>query len=325
MTENALLALPTGAEISSVGLSLGDSLTREQWNEVGQQLSRCGGALQWWVGDWLNYGEKQYGEIKDSVESLGFKYSTATTWAWVAREIEPSRRLESLSWSHHHAAASHPDKKERRNLLATKTEDGKEVPKYTVKEIRDAVREHKLAVVREENPWPSGKYRVIYADPPWSYNDERMGTVSGGGATAHYPLMPTEKICELPVPEIVLDASVLFLWGTSPLLPDALQVIAAWGFDYKSSFVWDKVRGFNGHYNDVRHELLLVATRGSCVPKVESLPSSVVTIEKTRHSAKPDRFREIIDSLYPEGPRVELFARTAASEGWHVWGNQAVC
>lgn len=163
------------------------------------------------------------------------------------------------------------------------------------------------------------KYRVIYADPPWSYGDKQ--NIEGlGGAVKHYPTMPLNDICALPVP--AADNAVLFLWVTSPLLEDSFKVINAWGFKYKSSFVWDKVAHNMGHYNSVRHEFLLVATRGSCTPDVPKLLDSVVSIERTEHSRKPKEFREMIDMLYPVGERLEMFAREAP-EGWDVWGNMA--
>jgi N6-adenosine-specific RNA methylase IME4 len=132
--------------------------------------------------------------------------------------------------------------------------------------------------------------------------------------------MPLQDICALPVP--AADNAVLFLWVTSPLLEDSFKVINAWGFKYKSSFVWDKVAHNMGHYNSVRHEFLLIATRGSCTPDVPKLLDSVVSIERTEHSRKPKEFREMIDTLYPVGDRLEMFAREA-SEGWDVWGNMA--
>jgi N6-adenosine-specific RNA methylase IME4 len=86
--------------------------------------------------------------------------------------------------------------------------------------------------------------------------------------------------------------------------------------------VWDKVKHNFGHYNSVRQELLLICTRGSCTPDVKELVDSVQTIERsTKHSEKPEEFRRIIDTLYPKGPRVELFAR-AKHEGWDSWGNE---
>ena len=163
------------------------------------------------------------------------------------------------------------------------------------------------------------KYRVIYADPPWSYGDKQ--NIDGlGGAEKHYPTMPLSEICELPVP--TQDDAVLFLWVTSPLLEDAFKVVKAWGFKYKSSFVWDKVAHNMGHYNSVRHEFLLICTKGSCTPDVKKLYDSVVSVERTEHSRKPKEFRDMIDTLYPVGNRLEMFAREA-SDGWDVWGNMA--
>lgn len=163
------------------------------------------------------------------------------------------------------------------------------------------------------------KYRVVYADPPWSYGDKQ--NIDGlGGAEKHYTTMPLKEICEIPVP--TQANAVLFIWVTSPMLEDVFAVIKAWGFKYKTSFVWDKVVHNMGHYNSVRHELLLIATKGSCTPDVKKLYDSVVSIERSEHSKKPSQFREMIDVLYPTGDRIELFAREA-SDGWDVWGNMA--
>lgn len=166
------------------------------------------------------------------------------------------------------------------------------------------------------------KFRVIYADPAWSYND-KQDTPTLGGAIKHYDTMSTEEICDLPIKDVAEKDSVLFLWVTSPLLTDGLEVIKSWGFKYKSSFIWDKVGHVMGHYNSVRHEFLLIATKGSCTPDVKNLIDSVVSIEKTnRHSEKPKEFREIIDKLYTHGERIELFCRANNDKKWHVWGNE---
>jgi MT-A70 len=109
---------------------------------------------------------------------------------------------------------------------------------------------------------------------------------------------------------------------TSPMLECAFPVIKAWGFDYKASFVWDKVKHNMGHYNSVRCEYLLVATRGSCTPDVAKLFDNVISIERTSHSAKPPEFRHMIDTLYPYGNRLELFAREKAKR-WQAWGAEA--
>lgn len=164
------------------------------------------------------------------------------------------------------------------------------------------------------------KYQIIYADPPWKYND-KQNTKLLGGAIKHYQTMTIKELCDLPIKELVDDNSVLFFWVTSPLLEECFPIIKSWGFKYKTSFVWDKIKHNMGHYNSVRHELLLIATRGSFTPQVRKLFDSVVSEERTEHSRKPQIFRDIINTIYPNGNRIELFARTK-TEGWDVWGNE---
>jgi N6-adenosine-specific RNA methylase IME4/predicted DNA-binding protein (UPF0251 family) len=175
-------------------------------------------------------------------------------------------------------------------------------------------------IAKAEIKKPSGRYRVIYADPPWSYGNRMPpGTTE---PRDHYPTMEVDEICALPIKNLAQDNAVLFLWATSPMVPESLQVIQAWGFKYKASFVWDKVKHNMGHYNSVRHEFLWICTRGSCQPDVRKLFDSVITEERREHSKKPEVFYEIIETIYPKGKRVELFAREAR-DGWDRWGLEA--
>lgn len=166
---------------------------------------------------------------------------------------------------------------------------------------------------------PQAKYRIIYADPPWQY-DNSMPDYFGEQAD-HYPTMPIADILALPVADMVEDNAVLFLWATAPNIQQGLDVVKAWGFRYVAQFIWDKEHHVMGHYNSVRHELLLIAVRGSCQPDHIKLMDSVYTERATEHSRKPDYFRQVIDTLYPYGKRIELFARRAA-DGWEVFGNE---
>jgi len=187
-----------------------------------------------------------------------------------------------------------------------------------------AEREITKEEVNKEIQLPSDKYRIIYADPPWKYNDTMAGELSEkyGGAEKHYPCMSIDELCALDIKGIIDDNAVLFIWTTSPMLEDSFKVIKAWGFKYKTSFIWDKVLHCMGHYNSVRHEFLLVCTKGSCTPDVKKLFDSVVTIERSKnHSEKPEEFRKMIDTLYPHGKRIELFARVSV-DGWDGYGNQ---
>lgn len=202
--------------------------------------------------------------------------------------------------------------------LAEQVEKGEKTLNRAWSEHR---KEERLKEMADTEPLPETKYRVIYADPPWKYNDS--GLQEYGHAEFHYPAMTIQELCDMEISELASDDSVLFLWVTSPFLEDSFRIIKAWGFQYKTSFVWDKVGHNFGHYNSVRHELLLICTRGSCTPDSDKLHDSVISIEKTReHSRKPEYFRELIDEMYPHGKRIELFSR-GEFNGWETWGNQA--
>ena len=166
------------------------------------------------------------------------------------------------------------------------------------------------------------KFRIIYADPPWQYDLEQTSP-NLGGAIKHYNSMSINELCSLPIKEITEKDAVLFLWVTSPKLNLFLQLMDAWGFDYKTSFVWDKVKHNMGHYNSVRHEFLLIGGKGKSTPDVKKLVDSVISIERSdKHSEKPIEFIELIDSLYAYGNRIELFARQAKKDNWFYYGNE---
>lgn len=309
------------------GLTVTGKPTLEDWESVGRFLHAAEGSVHFWIGDWLRYGERVYGKTYEQAEELtGFDNQTLRDDAWIASKVDLSRRRDNLSFSHHaEVAALEPA--EQDELL-----ERAEAEKWTRSQLRDHVKQIRLREALDDaGAIPKGKYRVLLADPPWEYGDQRGGGIQGGAASAHYPTMPTPAICELAdaggrkVRDVAAADAALFLWATAPCLADALAVVAAWGFEYKAQFVWDKVRGFNGHYNDVQHELLLIGTRGSCVPNVKPLPKSVVRAEKDRHSRKPDIFHEIIEAMYPprkgQPTHLELFARRPRP-GWASWGNE---
>ena len=192
----------------------------------------------------------------------------------------------------------------------------KEEKKVAIEERREAIKE---GLILHELTATEKKYRIIYADPPWKYGNAMPEYVTE--PQDYYLLMSTDDICKMPVKEITEQNAVLFMWSTSPHLPEALQVVKDWGFTYKTTFIWDKIKHNMGHYNSVRHEILLVCTKGACTPDVKKLFDSVQSIERTEHSKKPEEFREIIETIYTHGNKIELFAREAAF-GWDVFGNQ---
>ena len=170
------------------------------------------------------------------------------------------------------------------------------------------------------------KYKIVYADPPWSYFN---GGVPQGGVNAQYKTMKLEDIKALPISELASEPSVLLLWATFPQLPQALEVMQAWGFKYKTlGFSWIKTNKNGtpffgiGYYAKSNAEVCLLGVKGNAHELVKSNSvSSVIMHPKTRHSEKPAIVREKIVELFGDLPRIELFARQK-TEGWDVWGNE---
>jgi N6-adenosine-specific RNA methylase IME4 len=193
---------------------------------------------------------------------------------------------------------------------------------------------------------PRAHYAAIYADPPWRFRTWNNATAvkarsntpechgSYTSSAVHYQTMPIEEIEALPIGEIAADDCALFIWMTWPLLLDALRVIHAWGFEYKTcAFSWTKAHGnqiemfqdeLNGHmglgyWTRANNEACLLATRGN--PKRLNAAVRQAIIEPRRqHSRKPNCVYERIEQLVA-GPYLELFARTRR-EGWEAWGNE---
>jgi N6-adenosine-specific RNA methylase IME4 len=302
-----------GFTLTAVGVEVTGKPSIEDWRSAVQFIDRAASASMWWHGDMLNFGHATYGELASQEDGDG-KYERASLMQakWVAAQLPFSMRIEKLSFTHHALIASLPPAQQKK-WLAKADRDG-----LSVADLRKELRNDRLQIAAAQ-PIPEGQYRILYADPPWKYNDELIEGY--GAAEHHYPTLTIGELCELPVSDMATSDAVLFLWATSPLLDDAFRVISAWGFEYKTSFVWDKVKHNYGHYNSVRHELLLISTRGSCVPDSDTLRDSVVECPRGEHSEKPDVFYEIIEEMYHRGPRLELFARRKR-KGWKAWGNE---
>jgi N6-adenosine-specific RNA methylase IME4 len=217
---------------------------------------------------------------------------------------------------------------EQREIVAR----GKKGILEAAKQIRaqDAERRHAERIERhraicEQNAkLPNGRrYPVIYADPPWRFKVYNEFSGIERAASNHYPTMEVEDICALPVSGLAAEAAVLLLWTTSPHLETAFQVIAAWGFVYKTNIVWVKESPGLGYIVRNQHELLLIATRGDIPsPAPSTRPASVIFADRREHSRKPDEAYELIERMWPELPKIELFARKA-HDGWARWGNEA--
>lgn len=172
------------------------------------------------------------------------------------------------------------------------------------------------------------KYQVIYADPPWKlrYLKELKSGIKAFDLP--YPQMTDKQIINLPVSKLVADDAILFLWAIDSRIPIVSELMAAWGFSFKTvGFVWNKVRidghGVNanlGKYTRKSCEFCLIGTRGKSLAGFHT-QNQYVPEAKRQHSQKPDCIRDFIVTMCGDLPRVELFARQK-TRGWDVWGNE---
>jgi site-specific DNA-methyltransferase (adenine-specific) len=165
------------------------------------------------------------------------------------------------------------------------------------------------------------KYNIIYADPPWSYNNKRTGGSMISGADSKYQTIPTKELCTLPIYNILEDDAVLFLWSTNPFLPDAFKVMESWGFKYKTMITWKKNNNGMGFWFRSRTEHLLLGVKGK-IKCFRCQEPNFIEHKILRHSEKPEAFRKLIEKATAniDNPKkVELFARQKI-DGWDVVG-----
>lgn len=246
--------------------------------------------------------KRRYGELLGPAENRGPATVTASDGS-TSRERESRSRARKLAAVpepvfNAHLEQSDPDKLSEAGVIREARRLDRPAPKPV--------------------PAAEGTFSVLYADPPWRY--EHNETPDLRAVENQYPTMTAEEIAALDVP--AASDAVLFLWATNPKLIEALAVMDAWGFDYRTNACWVKDRFGMGYYVRGQHELLLIGKRGEIrAPEPADRPSSVLAADRREHSRKPDEFYDLIERMYPEHSKVELFARRPRG-GWESWGNQ---
>ena len=191
-----------------------------------------------------------------------------------------------------------------------------------IKQGARTIRERALGL--RQQALPERRYGVIYADPEWRFVSRSVETGMDRAPDNHYPTSDLADIAARDVRSIAAEDCVLFLWATMPMLPQALHVLEAWGFAYKSHVVWTKDRIGLGYWARERHELLLIGVRGAPPPPAAGTQAdSVFDLPRGAHSAKPDAFAQWIGDMFPTLPKIELNRRGPARDGWDAWGNEA--
>jgi N6-adenosine-specific RNA methylase IME4 len=179
----------------------------------------------------------------------------------------------------------------------------------------------KTVAANEQREKSDQLFNVIYADPNWKFVT-RSENGMDRAADNHYECANVAEIKAMKVP--AADDCVLFLWATAPLLPEALEVMKAWGFTYRSNQIWAKNRAGTGFWFRSQHEQLLVGTKGNIpAPAPGTQYSSLIEAPLGEHSVKPEAFAEMIEDMFSDVPSVELFARRPRL-GWTAIGDELV-
>lgn len=209
--------------------------------------------------------------------------------------------------------------KEDPKLLIAVDGGGESVNSAYKKIMREKNKEATLNKMTEME-LPKEQYQIVLADPPWRYE---YSVSNSREIENQYPTMTLKEICDMPIPEITTNDSLLFLWTTSPKLQESLAVIDSWEYIYRTCMVWVKDRIGMGYYARQQHELLLIAKRGKFPsPLAGTQHSSIIESPREEHSKKPEIVYEIIERMYPNFKFLELFCRGTARKNWQTWGNE---
>ncbi|MFB9149544.1 MT-A70 family methyltransferase [Roseovarius ramblicola] len=167
----------------------------------------------------------------------------------------------------------------------------------------------------------TGPYDIIVMDPPWHFSSNSAAK-PGRNARRHYPTMRDDELRALGVADLAARPCLLFMWTTAPMLRRAIGIPEAWGFRYVTELVWPKQRIGTGYWARGQHEPCLIYKRGRFPwPGFAVFPSSLLQGEQREHSRKPDTLQAMIDGVWPEARKLEMFARRARP-GWAAWGNE---
>jgi N6-adenosine-specific RNA methylase IME4 len=322
------VSLPGDIVLHARGATIGNP-TRKEWVDAFAFACAAEDASPWWVIDLNEYLEeraewKPYREQMVGAATKNLSQQTVYNRLSVGRRVKGVAREKAPSLAHASAVAS-LDHDSQVEMLEAATTEG-----WNARELGLQVRARKRKGTIAGQAILEGMYRVWQVDCPWKYNQAQPSKIS---AQSHYPGMTVDELIALG-PKIqahTMKDAVAFFWVTAPFLyyatdpdkgPDPYRVIRSWGFEPKTGGVWDKVEHNFGHYLSIRHEHLIIATRGRCTPdRPVPMPDSVFT-ERTppEHSEKPEEAYRLIERLY-DGPRAEMFARKRR-EGWTCYGNQ---
>jgi len=225
-------------------------------------------------------------------------------------------------------------KEETAQSFETVNGNGRRLTGYTIYNAEQQRRSKRNDLPNLYPDLPNKQFDIIYADPPWDYNGKMQFDNSGkaenfhiskkifiSSATFKYPTLKVKEMMRIPIIEIAKDDCLLFMWATNPHLQQAIELGAAWGFQYRTvAFIWDKMSHNPGQYTMSNCELCLVFKRGRIPsPRGARNIQQLIRSPRKNHSEKPTEVIKAIEKMFPAQARIELFARRKP-KGWSVWG-----
>ena len=309
--EDKLITIPK-CNVSKNKLEFETSLSFNEWKEVGKFLKQVEGSVQFWIGDWLNFGKKKYehGRYNEALKELGYELHSLHQMAWVSDSIECSLRREHLDFSHHKEIASLPSNEQEQWLEKAEEEQ------LSVRELRTQIKESKKL---EENILApiEGQYEVIVIDPPWPYGTEYNKDTRR--VASPYEELSIEQLEGFEMP--ASDNCVLWLWTTHRFLRDAFNLSEIWGFDYKLTFIWNKEKMGMGVWLRCQIEFCLLVIKGTPRWNLTN-ERDILMVPRGNHSEKPNEFYDFVENLCPtKGEYADIFSRKERP-GWKSYGNE---
>jgi N6-adenosine-specific RNA methylase IME4 len=298
----------------------------DQWAVALEFAASSDESAPYWVGGLVAYADTRAEwreKLSQAMSVTRLSEQRLHDLAYLYRHVAAAERDLAPSVEHARAVAPLPQPEQRKWLKKARTEG------WTRREMKQEIQASQKRGVISGTAELEGMFRVWLVDFPWKYNQAEP---SGVSAQSRYPGMTVDEGIAMAdqVRAHAMKNAVAFFWVTAPFVyyasdgisPDPYRIITSWGFEPKTGAVWDKVKHNFGHYFSVRHEHLIVATRGVCTPdRPTPMFDSVFTEQASDvHSQKPEMVAKMVERLY-DGPYVELFARDQR-EGWTCWGNQ---
>lgn len=307
------------AAATTTGLQLDSSITFDEWRALGKNIKMADRAVQWWIGDWLNFGEAKYGEMyAQAMDEHDLAYQTLQDYKYVASKVQLSVRTDNLTFMHHKMVAALPPPQQTEWL--DKAEDEGWSAKELRKQIKhkDIVRKIEELEDRAEEDF-AGEFDVIVIDPPWPM-EKIDRDARPNQAYFDYPVMEEEEIADMELP--MADSCHIWLWTTQKFLPMAMRCLDAWGVKYVCTFVWHKPGGFQPiglpQYNC---EFALYARRGTPIFADTKAFNTAFTAQRGEHSEKPEAFYDVVRRV-TAGRRADVFNRRNI-DGFVGWGNES--